>query len=346
VQRSEASLGREYPFVHNSIAVSVCGAGGRWSRKNYWGRGADDTPRAFFEPDRDAEWARQVVQETGTPPYYWPLDGFLAHDVLFVSLLRVAASEPRGPLNLPFRLLGVDLARIENFRDSPEDWNVRISTLSEDLTAFPGSAFVTSGEFVYAIAFLDAEAKRSGRILTRIERAALAEWKPSLVDDLESLSEQSAWRPGIASKGAQIVMDDAATEMSVHFDPAKNLWIAVYGHPEPGAEGRISASVWVRRAATLEGPWSAPRELFVFPEMAPRSEESRDDPLFCYAAKAHPQFSEPSSLLVTYVCSLYAKNQHEGLAVMHRLRESPELYRARAISVPIPCPAAEGPETK
>lgn len=142
VSRPNEDPGRRYPFVHNSIALSRCSERGEWSIE-YFSRATNRSePEAFFVPDLQASWVRDSVESTGGGVYYWLFDGFLTEHALFVGLLRVGDSEPRGPFGLPFRLLGMDLARIENYADSPDEWKIRISTLSDHHLAFPGSAFV------------------------------------------------------------------------------------------------------------------------------------------------------------------------------------------------------------
>ncbi|MEE8166871.1 MAG: hypothetical protein V3T64_14990, partial [Myxococcota bacterium] len=336
VQRPDSGGGRQYPFVHNSIAVSHCSVRDDWSLDYFWGRDHDGEPRAFFAPDPEAAWVRRTLEETGSLPYYWLFDGFVAHDILFVGLLRVAEAEPRGPFNLPFTLLGMDLARIENFREAPQDWQILISTLSENPVAFPGSAFVVSGNFVHSFAFIDRGDGRSHRMLSRLDLDALALWQPNLSNRLETLAADSRWKLGFVPDDAMIVMDDDASEMSVHFDSEQKAWIAVYSHLDRKDDQRNADSVWIRRAQQLEGPWSAPEVLFEIPEMELNASGERDKNLFCYAAKAHPQFAAPGRLLITYVCSLFARNPTETLEVLRRLQETPGLYRARALSVPIP----------
>jgi hypothetical protein len=336
VQRPDSGEGRQYPFVHNSIAVSHCSAGGKWSLDYFWGRDHEGLPRAFFAPDPDAGWVRRTLEETGRFPYYWLFDGFVAHDVLFVGLLRVVEAEPRGPFALPFRLLGMDLARIENFRKTPQDWQILISTLSENLVAFPGSAFVISGNFVYPFAFIDRGDGRTHRILSRLDLEALELWQPDLSSRLETLATDSRWKLGFTPDHAMILMDDDASEMSVHFDSKREAWIAVYSQLDHNADQRDAEPVVIRRAQQLEGPWSAPEILFEIPEMALDASGQRDRNLFCYAAKAHPQFAAQGQLLITYVCNLFASNPTQTLEVLRRLQETPDLYRARALRVPIP----------
>jgi hypothetical protein len=44
----------------------------------------------------------------------------------------------------------------------------------------------------------------------------------------------------------------------------------------------------------------------------------------------------PGELLVTYVCNLYARNAAEANPILRRLRDSPDLYRPRAVMVDLP----------
>ena len=64
-----------------------------------------------------------------------------------------------------------------------------------------------------------------------------------------------------------------------------------------------SKSVVIRRAKALTGPWNqAVTTLPLYSEMNP-GDPLYDKDTFCYAAKAHPEFGDGSSLLVTYACN-------------------------------------------
>jgi hypothetical protein len=340
VQHPDTPRERTYPFVHNTIGISRCEPGGVWSLETFWQHDKAGTPRAFFVPDLEADWARAAIEETDSLPYYWLFDGFIAHDVLFIGLLRAAHSDPRGPFNLPFRLMGMDLARIENYRDAPTDWRIQISTLSNDTHAFPGSAFVTTRSHLYTFAFFDREGGRTPRMLSRLELDELVHWTPDLSNSFETLASDSSWKSGFDPGKARIVMDDDASEMSVHFDSLRKIWIAVYSEPTPTDEIGTTTAIQIRTARNLEGPWSGPEELILIPETAPGHARSRDENLFCYAGKAHPQFSSPGELVVTYVCNLFANDASETLTVLDMLRERVDLYRPRAIPVAIPSSVA------
>lgn len=130
--------------------------------------------------------------------------------------------------------------------------------------------------------------------------------------------------------------------MSVHFDPEIGRWIAVYGVPAPPSGGQQTATrVQIRAAQRLEGPWSAPVPLFAIPETVPSPRNPVDENLFCYAAKAHPQFAEAGQLLVTYVCNLFARSAAETQPVLERLLHTTDLYRPKALSIPIPSVLSE-----
>ena len=102
-------------LVHNSIAISECPPGGDWKIEYSWGREEDGAHRAFLD-----------TGQAGI--YWWLFDGFVYENQLYIGLLEVENSEPRGPLNLPFRYRGMKLARIENHRDAPEDWRIFLIT--------------------------------------------------------------------------------------------------------------------------------------------------------------------------------------------------------------------------
>ena len=336
VARPENPHRRVYPFIHNSIGLSECSDEGEWALTTHWRKRGDDAPRAFFVPDPAAAWVASAVGEGAPAPYYWPFDGFMVRDVLFVGLLRVVHSEPRGPFQLPFRPAGMDLARIENPHESPDRWRIQLSTLSDDPQTLPGSAFAVVREHLYAFTFLDRDDGRSPRILTRLPLKALRSWQPDLTQAFETLDASSRYVAGLRPDRALVLMEDDATEMSVHFDPSLGRWLAVYATPLPASLRKAPGTIQARSAPALEGPWSAPQALYEIPETGPSADGRFDPNLFCYAAKAHPQFAPAGRLLVTYVCNLFARDAAEITPALRRLADTPSLYRARAVSLPVP----------
>ncbi len=315
---------RTYPFVHNTIAVSRCDTHDRWQIDYAWRSDATGAPRAFFEPEPSAE-----------STYYWPISAAAVRDVVYVALLRVVPAVASGPFQLPFRLDGVDLARIEEFSGPPTRWQIRYSTLSRGAEAMPATSLVALGDHLYAFAFLDHTDGHSQRILTRLPLAVLADWRPALEDALETLGEDGRFLPGLQPDRARILMDDDASEMSVHFDPGLGRWLAIYADPTASPDGDRGDTIWLRRATDLRGPWSAPEPLLKMPELANLPDPEPGEP-FCYAGKAHPELAPSGELFVTWVCNLYASNELEIPAVLERLRNVPGLYRPRTIRLKVP----------
>jgi len=360
--------GRAYPFAHNSIAIARCDDDGTFALDFEWGPRAAarprdavadtlaDTPadtlagapRAFFEPDPAAEWVARSRSETGEEPYYWPLSAARLGDEVVVALLRVAPAAAGGPFHLPFRAVGVDLARIENPGAAPATWRMRVATLSDRSDVLPAAALVANRDHLYAFAFLARGDERSPRILVRIAARALdarpladgppgrpTPRAPDLASALETLGDDGRWHPGLAPERARILMNDDASEMSVHFDPGLRAWLAVYSDPIDARGGPPSDAIWLRRAPRLEGPWSARQAIARVPELARADGPAPGEP-FCYAAKAHPELAGSGELVVTYVCNLFARGPGEETAVLERLRTTPSLYRPRVLRVPLP----------
>ncbi len=317
-------------FIHNSIGISRCASGGGWQIEYAWGQ-ADGSARDFIDSGEDGS-------------YFWLFDGFVFADRLYVGLLGVEKSQPRGPLQLPFRYTGMKLARIENYRAEPESWSIEILPLSDNRVAFPG-AMVVYAEHVYLFAFLDRDAVHHPRMLGRFPLTALSANDAS--GQLEYLARDETWRRGFDPDDALIVMDDNASEMSVRYHDELGAWLAVYGYPDLTdrfPEVPPSDLIFVRTAQRLEGPWSEPKAIFRIPELN-RSFASGNDPnTFCYAAKEHPQYAGAGRLLLTYVCNLFTPAGQDEWEVLARLAMQMHLYRPRVVSLPLAQLGLQPPE--
>lgn len=335
VEGPGAPRSRSYPFVHNSIAISHCDEQGRWQLDYAWRRSPNEAPRAFFEPDPRADWVERIRHATGDLPYYWPISAVSVDGAVYVALLRVAPATASGPFRLPFRLVGVDLARVEPSDRPPEQWPIQYSTLSERMNVFPAASLVVDGDWLRVFAFLERGDGRSPRILLRLSLASLASGRASLEGELETLAEDGRWIAGLDPDRARILMDDDASEMSVHFDPGLREWLAVYSDPTGSDDDTPSDTIVLRHAASLTGPWSAPTVLLRAPELASASDPEPGEP-FCYAGKAHPELAVSGALLVTWVCNFYAESDEETPAVLERLRATKSFYRPHAIRLAVP----------
>jgi hypothetical protein len=311
-------------LVHNSIAISECLPGGEWKIAYSWGREADGAPRAFLATE-------------GSESYWWLFDGFLHEDRLYIGLLEVEHSLPRGPLRLPFRYRSMKLARVENPRDAPENWQVDVLPLSDDTRAIPGSSMVVHGGHLYLFTFLDQDAEHYPRMLSRVPLTAFEQSPARPADRLEYLARDGHWMPWLDPSNALILMQDDATEMTVRYHPEIGRWLALYSYPnwnDPFAPSTPSGIVTIRTAARLEGPWSEPRSIYRIPELYEDHAAGTDPNTFCYAAKEHPEYARKGHLLFTYVCNLFTRDGEDPLAVLKRLGEKMDLYRPNAVSIP------------
>lgn len=340
--QASPSRGRVYPFVHNAVARSSCSESGEWQIDYAWDEGTK--PQAFFKPDPNAPWVKRAIAEAGSAPYYWPLAPFVLEDVLYVGLLRVHPAVASGPFNLPFRLVGADLAQIQNPADPPEQWAVDILPLTDQGVAIPGSAWVAESDFVYAFTYINGAEGRTPQILTRLPQSALRRWPTDLARHIETLGLDGEWIPGLRPDHATRLMEDDATEMSVHYSPHAESWLAVYSDPTPASQQAQKGILWLRRAKTLAGPWSEPFRLAVVPEQRRGSHAAEDPTVFCYAGKAHPQFGAADELVMTYVCNLYARTEKEIPETLERLLENPGIYRPQVMRIKIPSPVKNEPE--
>jgi len=321
-------------LVHNSVGVSEC-RNGRFAIDYAWGVGADGAPRAFLQRPEGGGW-------------WWLFGGFVHERKLYLGLLEVERSEPRGALAMPFRYSGSALARIDNPGDEPGRWRVEVLPLARGTEAHPVSAFAVSGPYLYLFAFLDQPDGRHPRILSRLPLAALAERPADLPAALETWTGDGGWASGFRPAEAQIVMDDNASEMSVRHHAESDRWLALYNYPDLGGrfpETRPSDAIYLRSAPAPEGPWSERRLVFRIPELAPDPEAPADPNLGCYAAKEQPQFSRPGSLTFTYVCNLFSGPREDPYEVLGRLQRSMELYRPVAATVSLPEPLDPGDAT-
>jgi hypothetical protein len=143
-----------------------------------------------------------------------------------------------------------------------------------------GTAVVREAEWLYLFAV--AEPRHEAFLLrlpagTSGDLSALEWW----------CGEGRGWQPQVALQSRpDPIFEDAATEFSVHRDPATGSYIQLQ------SQGFPASDVSVRTAARLTGPWTPLRKLY-------RPPQSNLPGLMVYAAKAHPEL-EGAPLLVTY----------------------------------------------
>jgi hypothetical protein len=313
-------------FVHNSVGVSRCRAGGLWEIEYAWGRSEEGAAQAFLERGQPDAW-------------WWLFDGFVHSERLYLGLLEVERAPPAGPLAMPFAFTGVQLARIPNPHDDPASWRMELVALSAGSDALPAGAMVVKDSHVYFFTFLERGNGEYPRALARLPLRALDGKTLDVSTSLEYLAQDGTWKPGLDPADARVLMDDAATEMSVRFHDGLGRWLALYNYPDVGdsfPETRPADAVWVRTAERLEGPWSERRMLFRIPELDPSYAGGYDPNTGCYAAKEHPQFSSGGRVTFTYVCNLFTGRGQDPMQILGRLLVDMGLYRPIPVAVELP----------
>ncbi len=210
------------------------------------------------------------------------------------------------------------------------------------IAAFPGSAIVLDGEYIYFFSFTRFGENGQPRFLSRLHVAHLSPLPADLSGALETLVAADRWEPGFDSGRALLLMDDNASEMSVEYSEDLEHWVAIYGSPVQGdltgaKRGQPRSDlVYLRYAEALEGPWSAPRAIYRIPELGAEDPGGLDSGTVCYAAKGHLAFSPPGEVLITYVCNLLTFEGEDPWQTLARLSRDMRLNRPRTVVLPLP----------
>jgi hypothetical protein len=264
----------EADFISNSLAVQTGDDPNSATMELVWRRDEDGGAASFF-PEPGAAW-------------YWPGDGLRLQDGQLAILLHRFA-ETDGLPGLNFAATGYGLALVANPDAPAATWRMRVfDAKAMPFNALPGAAVVRDGDYVVTLAVR--QTGKPAGMLVRWPDAALA------AGDLEAAEWWTAggWRTAdkVGPNGPQIVIDDAGAESSIHWDDCARRYVHVASY------GFGAASIGMRQAKALTGPWSAPVMVFRPPE------SDQPDP-FVYAGKAHEDLkvSAPRRLAVTYVAS-------------------------------------------
>jgi hypothetical protein len=250
-------------MVPNTVGISSC-RGNDWSIYYYRGKdGASGTARPIFD--------------TGTDQFrYWPLDGFLEAQRLYVFLVDITIT---GNRPFDFKEIGASLAEVTNPQAEPDRWNIQYRRLSPDAGLAVGVSAVVQFPYVYLYAVADRIAPGEHQvILARLPLDHL----DSPATSVEYLTAHGTWKKGLDQKDARVLVDAGAPDFSVRFHPALWKWVMVQTDSAfPARE------IGIRTADRLAGPWSSFRALYDIPEMPAAS---RPADVFSYAAKEHLEF--------------------------------------------------------
>lgn len=297
VERSEPRM------VRNSIGISTCDDRSGW-KINYVMRHDDKAQLLdFFQAQHKGTW-------------YWALDGFFHKNDLWVTLLCVRNAPKTTSSALGFATCGTDLARLSGLENDPQRWSVKYFPLVPDgVHAYPSATAVVEGEYVYMFALLETDSRPM--LLTRIPLDGL----DAPAEHLQYLSKSGNWKPGLTPADAMHVMKHGNTEMTVRYRPQLKEWVAIMNYPK-----LFSDRIVARTAPQLEGPWSEDKVIYRIPEMQ-KGHAGYDKNTFCYAAKEHPEYRKPGSLLITYACNTMK---------VRKLTSDLNIYFPKVVRVPFP----------
>src|SRR5580765_1762752 len=290
-------------MVRNSVGVTTCITDKPCTIQYFWKNQKTPKPRSFFDTGTDEEW-------------YWPMDGYLDGDKLYVSLMIVRNKPGAGPSDaFGFEIDGTRWATVSNALALPDEWKISIKDLTKK-ELWPGSSIVRDGDFVL---FYTQASQGEGKGYMIVMRVPVNKID-SPEKNFEYLGNDGKWHAGLPHGDAQHVIDQAISEMSVRYHPSTKKWVAI----SPGIEFP-SKRVIARTADSPIGPWSQPQDIFEFPEMK-AANPIYDKDTFCYATKEHTEF-EDGNVVMTYACNS---------SVIAKVMNTLELYRPQVVVLDVP----------
>jgi hypothetical protein len=301
----------------NSIGITECSGGQRCRLTFAWVSHPSGPPSAFFD--------------TGTAEFYWPLDGFVSGDTLYVMLQKMHTAGDGGAFGFDYS--GVVLASVKNFMDPPTLWKIVYRKILSGNTVIPGVAAVgpaaaeSSGDpsapAGYAYFFTWVKNGHSPEIaLMRLPSASLEDAAVSS-GKWQYLTKSGAWSswrtPASLPKDARKIVGGNYTEFTVVYHPELRRWLMTM----PGAI--LDGAAFSSHADSLTGNWSDPQTIYNYPESQP-SDPDHAPNVFCYAAKEHPELEAAGTFTFTYACN--SLKLEEVLA-------NPRLYHPVVVSMPM-----------
>lgn len=271
VATSAALTRSEARIVRNTVAIQDGRDPVVASFAPVWRTDASAVPAPFF-PGVGDRW-------------HWPGGGVRLPDgrlVIFLGVFRPTPGQGFG-----FAGDGWRLAIIDDPAGAPAGWTVRlVEPPAQAVPATVGVAAALVGDHVVALATGTGSTRPT--YLARWPVAALGAGQLDAVEWWDG----GAWVAAAGLTGAPATaFPDGTSEASLHHDPALERWLVTASH------GFGATTLAVREAPRLDGPWTAPVDVFT-------PAESGGTRPFVYAGKAHPELTAPG-LAMTYVASSF-----------------------------------------
>ncbi len=262
-----------------TIGVSTCRTDGTMDMQYYWRNMYTDHPDHFFQ--------------THTDRYkFWPFDGFMYRNKLYVLLGKVGGKPGASPDDIfNWTAPGYSLARVIDPGSTPPDqWKIDLFPLSPifDGVSYDGG-FAKDGRYIYLL-LVKADSKNY------VVRVPL-DYIESPDGHLEYFANDGKWKPGTDSADARTVVEDRLVSRIV-YHPDSRRWFMVYG---PHFGGKV---IYYRTAKEITGPWSDRQTLYECPELVEGSPQYDKDN-FCYGARVLTQYfdRDRSHLVILYTCN-------------------------------------------
>lgn len=291
--RSEDSV-----MVNNAVGI-FRGKEPKTEALNVWLGQAEDgfLATSFFRPaaaqrdgsvpDSDVPHTSDHIRSLNDSEYYWLQDGFCEKGYLYLFASRVAP-DPEAAEGFRFRVLGTDLLRLELGPDGlPDKDSTTVIPIPFDIreektsTYFGAAVNTTDAHFNYLYGLH--QDGGANLVAARVPK-----------DSIENFDLWEFWSKGEWNRDFEhmdIIASGISSECAVErldFGPNKGLYALIYNR-----DG-IKPYVEMRLGASFVGPFGDPVVLYNCPEA------DDDKGIYCYNAKAHPELSDPGTLLISY----------------------------------------------
>ncbi|NND56846.1 MAG: DUF5005 domain-containing protein, partial [Xanthomonadales bacterium] len=277
IATSDAHTRERSTMIRNSVAIQTGHDPLTAKMEFYWGQDANGSPASFFPEDGET--------------WFWTGGAIRLDEGPLISFLYKI--KPSPGVGLGFANAGFALALITNPDRPPSAWAPVIFHAGQSaFDAVPATAVVREGDHVVGLA-LKQEGTHAGALVRYLGSELAAgnienpQWWAG--SDRGWVQEQD-----LGPAGPLFVIDDAGAESSLHWDQRSQTYIhiATYGFGH--------ATIGMRTAPALTGPWSDQVEVYRPPEL------ERPRP-FVYSAIAHPELQGPDAadLVVTYATNSF-----------------------------------------
>ena len=272
-------------MINNSIAIQHCHELEE-SKFSFYYKGTHRQPEPFFE----------IPGNT----WFWTGDGIIVKDKLIIFLIEETSTKE----DIGFEAIGWYVAIIDNPNDNPSAWNIKYVKGPETFGVIVGSSEVLKdSSYVYAYGVKEPATHEVYLLRFDINHLINGE-----LEELEWWANNT-WTKQVNKEPKFSALFIGQTEFSVHFDKELDKYIQIQTY------GMGQASIGIRLAGQLQGPWSEPEIIFT----PPLKEEKE----FVYTANAHPELKS-DGLLITY-------NINNG--DFGRLVSNEEIYFPKIISL-------------